>query len=107
MRIQRAKKVATWLLYVALLTGMFYSGMSLTASTAYAATCDCEAAQQEAVINCWPDGVTIFECPAGDGSHYAYVCYPGVISLRALPVGKIVVVRRLFGATSIHANMSR
>lgn len=74
------KKIRSCVLYLALLSGMLFSAVTLGSNTAYAA-CDCEAAFQDVVMACSMfGGLRYFSCHSPSGQvHFSCVGPPFTI----------------------------
>lgn len=81
MKAQAIRKGRVWALSTALLAGLAYSAISLTLSTkpAYASSCDCSEAGQDAEELCQVHGygpLTGFTCPLESQgvTYFAWTC---------------------------------
>jgi hypothetical protein len=71
MNTKGINKTWKWALYAVVLGGLTYSGLALTAKTAYASSCDCNEEFQDAQAICAGYGTYVnpnsFQCPVDPG----------------------------------------
>ncbi len=78
MKGQTLRRIVNWTAGAALLTGIAYSGLALSAKPVYASSCNCNEEQAEGIAFCEPyGGVYSFYCPVGDPARWLVTCNGG------------------------------